>query len=121
MNKDIYIESLQSAYEYIPKLRNGVERYISLYNSNDNITQNMIKILQMVLEGLNWVTNVMDKCKHIFLKHDIEINENEINTIMKELLESIENGDENLMIEILEHEILVILDEWYENIEKIVS
>lgn len=120
MNKDIYLESLQSVYEYIPKLRNGIDRYINLYNSN-NITQDMVKLLQMILEGFNWLINVIDKCKHIFQKHGMEFDEDEINTIMKELLESIENDDENLILEILENEILDILDRWNRNIEKIVS
>lgn len=121
MNKDIYLESLQSVYEYIPKLRNGIDRYINLYNSNDNITEDMIKLLQVVFEGFNWIINVMDKCKHIFTNHGIEVDENQIKTIMKDLLESIENDDENLILEIFEHEIICILDRWYEDIAKIVS
>lgn len=121
MNNNIYLESLETAYEYIPKLRNGIDRYISLYNCSNSMTKDIIELLKMIIEGLNWVIIVMDKCKHVFIEHGMEIDEDEIKTIIKELLESIDNNDENLTLEIFEHEILCMLDGWYENIEKIVS
>jgi hypothetical protein len=40
---------------------------------------------------------------------------------MKELIESIENDDDNLVSEILQYEILDVLDKLYKNVERIVS
>jgi Zn-dependent oligopeptidase len=121
MTEDIYLEALQSTYDYIPRLIKGINEYIKLYNSNDNMTEEMIKPLQMIFDGLNWVIDVIDKCKHVFKDYDIEVDGNEINTIMKELIESIENDDDNLVSEILRYEILDVLDKLYKNVEKIVS
>lgn len=119
MNEAIYLESLQSAYEYIPKLNKGINRYITSYQSSETTTA--LKFLGLIVDGLDWVTNVAKNCKHLLNDDTIIYDEENTKMIMEDFLESIENNDENLTIEILEHEIVGLLDRWHNKIEKIVS
>lgn len=118
MDKDIYMEALYSTYEYIPKLRTGINKCISSYYSNGDLSETL-NLLELIIEGLNWVVSIIHYCKQLLSKHDIVVDENELKLVMEELLESIENNDEILSLEILENEVLGILDVWYKNLNKI--
>lgn len=119
MNEVIYLESLQSAYEYLPKLKKGIKRYITLYHSSESTAA--LELLGLIVDGLDWVVNIISRCDHLLNKDVNAFNQEETKAIVKDFLLSIENNDETLTLEILEHEILNLLDKWYKSIEKIVN
>lgn len=105
------LETLLSAYEYIPKLYEGIQTVISQYRESKIIEAN--EMIVAITEGLQWLTEAID------LTRDAQkeaINIFEINDSIAEIIEALENEDTVLLADLLEYELLEKLEVWYDKI-----
>lgn len=114
MNKQI--ETLESAYDYIRRLCQGIEENIELYRSGRETEANEMFI--QVVDGFTWVVDALA------LTRDAQadaIDFSNTKEICGEMIEALENKDTVLIADMLEYEVLPLLDNWHEAIGMILG
>lgn len=106
------IELLQTAYEYITRLEEGIEVCIECFQTGDFGKAN--RDLVLIIDGLDWLIRAITLTKEIQSK---PIDLSSITTALPELLDGIENSDNILIADILQYEILEGLQTWQNEIQ----
>ena len=111
-DSELATETLQTALEYIVKLRRGLEHYLIPPIEATNTTDQSKQLL-LIIEGLEWVIQVLQLTKKI-QRNPVDMQET--TETLKQLLEAMENNDTTLVEDLLSYEILPLLKSWQENI-----
>ena len=106
-------EALQSAQEYLFKLKKGVTDIYEFINNNEE--KRAFNLISYVAEGIGWVIDVISLTKDAQNK---EINIDDINEHIDAVVEGMENEDYMLVGDIFNYEILPILERVHKDINK---
>lgn len=106
-NKELIIETYDTAQNYMLKLIKGIEVFNNYICSN-NISE-AIKIFASITEGMEWLINALKLTKTVQAE---EIDIDEMTVYFPEMMEGIENEDYILVGDILEYEIKPIFEKW---------
>lgn len=102
--KNEKIEVLQTANEYLYKLKDGILKLVELIQQENE--QEAILLIPEISDGMDWIIKVME------LTNDVSQNiclEN-INEHLEAVLEALDNEDYILLGDIFNYEIVPILD-----------
>ena len=110
------IEVLQSADEYLYKLRNGILELVDLMQAEKE--HQAILLIPEISDGIDWITKVIDLTSDI-QKKQIEINH--INEHLESIIEALENEDYILVSDIFNYEIIPILDKVHDEIRMTIA
>ncbi len=113
---DEKIEVLITANEYMEKLISGTRKVIDLID-DDNMDEAYNIILYMG-EGIAWISDVIRLTKDV---HREEIDLNILNEKLNEIVEALENGDNILLRDLFNYEILPELEKIHRLIKIIIS
>lgn len=105
------LEALETAKIYINNLKEAIDKiynYISEGRENDALV-----LIPNFTEGIEWLSEVLVLTKDV---HKKDLNIDELNNILKEVIEAIENEDYILVGDLFKYEIYGILDEIQSNI-----
>lgn len=110
------IEALQSANEYLYKLKDGIGTLVDFINNNE--VNNAYETIPAIAEGLDWIIKVVTLTQE---SQKEEIVTSDINEHLDSIVEALENEDYILVGDLFNYEILPILDRIHEQIKKIVE
>jgi hypothetical protein len=92
--KQLLIESLQEAVNYLPRLTDGIKKIASEIERKEH--QNINEYLTNFTEGLDWIINVMQKSQSLLGIKDFDLhNKKESMTRLNKSLENITDCFEN--------------------------
>ena len=109
---DEKFEALQTADEYLDKLKNGINKAINLIEEGNE--SRGCNYIADIAEGIDWVVKV------VILTSDIQkekIDYNSINEKLSEVVEALENEDYILLGDLFKYEILPLLDTIHKQIK----
>lgn len=110
--KNEKIEALQTANEYLDKLKSGINKVINLIEEDNE--GKACNYLSDITEGIDWISQVITLTADI-QKEKIELGD--INEKLTEAVEALENEDYNLLGDIFKYEILPILESMHKQIK----
>ncbi|NYC70933.1 alkyl sulfatase BDS1-like metallo-beta-lactamase superfamily hydrolase [Clostridium beijerinckii] len=110
------MEVLQSADQYLYKLKSGVLELVKLMQEEKE--QEAILIIPEIADGIDWITKVIDLTKDVQKEH---INLENINEHLETIIEALENQDYILVSDIFNYEIIPILDKIHDEIKIIIA
>lgn len=110
------IEALQSANDYLDKLKEGVEKLVDFINNNE--INNAYEMIPAIAEGLDWIIKVITLTKE---SQKEEIVTSDINDHLDSIVEALENEDYILVGDLFNYEILPILNKIHEQINEILG
>ncbi|WP_250278530.1 hypothetical protein [[Clostridium] colinum] len=102
-------EIIPNIKEYINKVNNEIENIINEIRNNNNIDN-----LLNMLEGISYCIKGL-----VIINDSFSIIEDNLKSQLEEILEGVENGDFNLVADIVEYEIVEIVQDLNENLEKL--
>jgi flagellin-specific chaperone FliS len=105
-------EALQTANEYLDKLKNGISKVINLLEEEKE--GEACNYLADITEGIDWISQVVTLTADI-QKEKIELGD--INEKLTEAVEALENEDYNLLGDIFKYEILPILENMHKQVK----
>lgn len=111
------IEILQSFVDYEDRLSKGAMEASNELRKEENVVN--VDILLECLEGLKWCVDVLKNTKSYLNSKNIQIDENKLVEIIRELFEAFQNNDNVLIADLLEYEVTEILEAWRKDIETI--
>lgn len=106
------LEALKTADEYMDNLKRGV--IIISEGIQEGREQEAINIIPQVVEGMQWIIEVIKLTKSVQKE---EITLGEINEHIEEMIEAFENEDYILVGDLFNYEILPILEEAHKQIK----
>lgn len=109
------MEALVTANEYMNNLKNGVNMLVNYIQGGEE--NKGISLIPDIADGISWVVEVMKLTKDV---HKQEIDVLMIDEKLNEVVEAIENEDFILVGDLFEYEILPILADIHEKINKVV-
>lgn len=118
MAEKLIYETLQSLYDYLFKLINGIESLVEDLRTQRE--EKVSRILPQIIEGLQWSIEVINHSRNVLEKYDFIIDDEKIKDVFGELFEAVNNNDDVLLCDIFEYEVLDILKKWRSGLEKIV-
>lgn len=113
---NIIYEALETLYDYLPRLIKGINDAVENFKMQRE--DKGIGLLIKIIDGLQWCTEVVYKTEEVLTTYGIEIDKEAINSIYNEVIEALENEDYVLISDLLEYEIVPILKEWFEGLDK---
>lgn len=105
-------EILNTAYEYIDKLNNGIKIIVEKIQEGNEYEA--IKLIPSVADGIDWLTQTIKVTEEV-QKEPISIDN--LNEQLESLVEAFENEDYILLGDLFNYEIMPILCEYKEKIE----
>lgn len=112
-------ETITTLEEYIPKLINGINSAVDEFRAQKE--DKALNLMVSIIEGLQWMIQVISKTEYIFAGSGFNIDENRINALFAGLCDAMENQDYVLVTDILEYEVIEFLDEWQDNIKAYIN
>lgn len=106
-------ELIQSLYEYLPRLHNGINTNVEYYRTNQSGRAD--ELIIEVIDGLSWT---VDAVMLIDRMDNNNINIQELKEVFSEMLLAIENEDRVLIADMLEYEIMPKIEEWFNIVQK---
>ncbi|OEH86731.1 hypothetical protein BHU72_00185 [Desulfuribacillus stibiiarsenatis] len=116
VNKQLIDESIESFREYLPKLIKGSEQVLEYFQSQQD--GEAFSTLVYVIEGLQWTLDLVSLISPHLESKGIIIEESRITEVMNDFHQALENQDLVLISDILEYEVLEILREWLNSLNK---
>lgn len=113
--KNEKIEILQTANEYLYKLKDGILKLVELIQQENE--QQAILLIPEISDGIDWIIKVMELTKDTSPNISLE----NINEHLQAVLEALDNEDYILLGDIFNYEILSILEEIHNEIGTIVA
>jgi hypothetical protein len=110
---ELKVETLQTAEEYIVKLKQGIEKAID--KCRDNEIEKNNELLIQIIDGIRWTIDVMTLTQDI---HVGELDEDKIKEKLPDMLEAFENNDKGFLADLFEYEILEGLKEYEKIIQR---
>lgn len=110
------IEALQTANEYMNNLKNGIVNLANMIQEGRE--QEAINVIPQVVDGIQWVVQVIDLTKEV---QKNEIGYEGLNEHLEEIIEALENEDYILVGDLFNYEILPILENIHEGIKETVA
>ena len=108
-------EALKTADEYIDNIKSGIEELVNKINSGEE--NNGIQKISSIVDGLDWVINVIRLTNDL---HKGAISIGNMNEKLKETIEALENEDYVLIGDLFNYEFLPILENVQVSIRKII-
>lgn len=105
------LEVLTSIYDYILKAENQIIDISNLIRDGQGY-----KNITDFIEAITYIWQTFDITKDI---HGINMNEYNINELVKDIMDGLENGDYNLIADIFEYEFYPMLRNWHEILEEV--
>jgi hypothetical protein len=102
-------EVLVTLIEYIDVLKNAVCSYAEEIRNQNRVV--MTEQFTQILEGLQWIFEVINTIKPDIDKNGLNISEKDILNSIRELYEGIQSNDSVIVPDILEYEIIPFLEE----------
>ncbi|BAQ14355.1 hypothetical protein N486_13385 [Clostridium botulinum B2 128] len=106
-------EALQTANEYIVKLINGINMYTNIIKQNKY--DEALNLLSYILEGIDWLNEVIKLTKDIQKEN---INEELMKEQLEKIYEYLNIEDYNKISKLLCEEIALLLNTWQEIIKE---
>ena len=111
-NISAQIEVLNSVSEYLTKLKDGINKIVTLIQEGKE--HQAIQIIPSAAEGIGWVIQAINLTKDV-QKEIIDIDD--INDFISEIVDAFENEDYILVGDLFEYEILPILERVHSQIK----
>jgi len=109
------IEALKTSDEYIDNIKNGIEELVNKINSGEE--NNGIQKIASIVDGLDWVINVIRLTNDL---HKGSISIGNMNEKLKETIEALENEDYVLVGDLFNYELLPIVEKIQCSIKKVI-
>lgn len=106
-------EVIQSAYEYLPRFKQGISELAQQIKINT--TSKERETITQVIDGIQWLLEVFKLTKEI-QKTPIQVTD--ITPLLQEMSEALENDDMVLLGDLLEYELLPLADQWEKQLEQ---
>lgn len=121
MNEDFKLmkETLESAYEYIPRAIAG-SNVISTNIQGGREDKAMALCIDLI-DGLKWLIDAIILTKPIQIEYDRLVNIDEVNDLFSQIVEAFENSDYVLLSDLLEYELTPTLNKWQDEIDDVLS
>jgi hypothetical protein len=113
------IETYREFVNYNRKLMPAVEKTVEHFRAQRE--DKALSLLIPVIEGLQWIVEVVLKTKDTLRDYGVNVLECNVNNTLKELTGALENQDYVLLGDLLEYEVLGLLDEWQKGIESAIE
>ncbi|WP_408955670.1 hypothetical protein [Natroniella sp. ANB-PHB2] len=117
--REITLDSLKEAENYLPRLISGIDEIINSFSQGEK--SKAYKLLNQALEGFQWLSILIDNLETISdsIYEDMDLNRVIKNweSNLNEFLTAFENQDIILLSDILEYELLPVLEEYLEIIK----
>lgn len=111
--KQQQVEALQSAYQYIPRFKEGVGKLASTLKVRT--TSNEREEITHLVEGIAWLIDIFRLTKDV---QKTVIKTEGIVSLLEEMSGALENDDMILLSDLLEYELIPIVEEWDKQIEE---
>lgn len=106
-------EVLQTAYEYIGKLINGINMYVE--NMKENKQEEAINLLSYIVEGIEWLNEVARLTKDIQKEN---IDEYKMKENLDKISKYLNIESHGQILKVLSYDMLPMLKNWEEVIKK---
>ncbi|NPV42744.1 MAG: hypothetical protein HPY70_01990 [Firmicutes bacterium] len=113
--EEIIEESIETAKEYLPKLKAGLYEMVKLFHEGKD--QEAVSLFVTAVDGLEWLNSFLKGMRLANLETDSK-KITSYPQIMKDLLDAWERQDFLLVSDILEYELIPLIEEKIETIEK---
>ncbi|MDK2901911.1 MAG: hypothetical protein PWR14_815 [Thermosediminibacterales bacterium] len=113
--EEIIAESIETAKDYLPKLRDGLHEVLRLFHEGKD--QEAISLFISAVDGLEWFNSFLNGMQLT----DLEVNSKKITDyqqMMKGLLDAWEMQDFLLVSDIIEYELIPLIEENLETIQR---
>lgn len=104
------IEALQDALEYCAKLKNGIKNVTGELKGDRLIDTD--EYLKEVLDGLNWLIQVVNATLDLINKDDIQIEKEVVNETVNSLSIALKEKDDAAVADLLEGGIMTFIDKF---------
>lgn len=104
MGIELMRETINESLIYMPKLVEGIRREINYINKGEY--SEAIILLKSIIEGIDWSIQAIILTAPL---HGYDLDMERINKSLKNLALAMENGDFQLLSDILEYEIIDVL------------
>lgn len=109
-------EALQTAYEYTGKLINGINMCIE--NIKENKQEEAINLLSYIIEGIEWLNEVVKLTKDIQADN---MDKDKMKEKLEEIFKYVDEENYEKTLNVLQENILTMLNSWQEKIQKTIS
>lgn len=106
-------EVFVSLQEYIVKYIDGLKEIIDWFHQGDE--QKALEAMVDAVEGLKWISEALTLTKEL---HGISMEADKINPLLVDINTGLERSDTILIADILEYEIVPLINEWNDQINK---
>lgn len=110
------IEILKTVSEYVVNLIRGIEKAVEYFQAGEETKG--CDLISPIAEGIQWMSDALIITKDI---HTQDINLQIMNEKLNEIVEALENGDFILIGDLFQYELIPIIQDIEENVNKILE